>query len=320
MAQQLAYFQGDFVPLEEANINILTHAFNYGTGCFEGIRAYWNAEREELFVLHLEAHFRRLERSARILHATLPHSVEELCAITMELIRRCGYRQDIYLRPTLYKADHVMGVKLHNLKDELCIYVIPMGTYVDIDRPLKVGVSSWRRINDNQIPARAKIVGAYVNSAFAKTEANLNGFDEAIFLNEQGHVCEGSAENLFMVRGGALITPGENEDILEGITRASVIELAEKELGLTTVNRAIDRSELYVADEIFLCGTGAQIAWVNEVDHRAVGTGKMGPVTAQLRDAYFKAVRGDMPQYSHWVVPAYGTNGAARTEKEASLT
>jgi branched-chain amino acid aminotransferase len=320
MAQQLAYFQGDYVPLEAANINILTHAFNYGTGCFEGIRAYWNAEREELFVLHLEAHFRRLERSARILHATLPHSVEELCAITMELIRRCGYRQDIYLRPTLYKADHVMGVKLHNLKDDLCIYVIPMGNYVDVDRPLKVGVSSWRRINDNQIPARAKIIGAYVNSAFAKTEANLNGFDEAIFLNEQGHVCEGSAENLFMVRDGALITPGENEDILEGITRASVIELAQQELGLDTVVRAIDRSEIYVADEIFLCGTGAQIAWINEADHRPVGTGKMGPITARLRDAYFKAVRGDLPQYSHWVTAAYGSNGAARTEKEASLT
>ncbi|MNK52930.1 Branched-chain-amino-acid aminotransferase [compost metagenome] len=320
MAQQLAYFQGDFVPLEEANINILTHAFNYGTGCFEGIRAYWNAEKEELYVLHLEAHFRRLERSAKILHAKLPHSVEELCAITMELIRRCGYRQDIYLRPTLYKADHVMGVKLHNLTDELCIYVIPMGTYVDIDRPLKVGVSSWRRINDNQIPARAKIVGAYVNSAFAKTEANLNGFDEAIFLNEQGHVCEGSAENLFMVRAGALITPGENEDILEGITRASIIELAQKELGLETINRAIDRSELYVCDEIFLCGTGAQIAWVNEADHRPIGTGKMGPITAKLRELYFSAVRGDLPQYSHWLDAAYGTNGATMFGKEASLT
>ncbi len=320
MAQQLAYFQGDFVPLEEANINILTHSFNYGTGCFEGIRAYWNAEQEELFVLHLEAHFRRMERSAKILHSTLPHSVEELCAIAMELIRRCGYRQDIYLRPTLYKADPVMGVRLHNLKDELCIYVIPMGNYVDVDNGLKVGVSSWRRINDNQIPARAKIIGAYVNSALAKTEANLNGFDEAIFLNDQGHVCEGSAENFFMMRDGLLITPGEHEDILEGITRASVIELAQKELGLETVVRAIDRSELYVADEIFLCGTGAQIAWVSEADHRPIGNGKMGPVSTQLRDIYFKAVHGDLPRYSQWLQAVYGPNGASMSSREASLT
>lgn len=320
MAQQLAYFQGEIVPLEEANVNILTHSFNYGTGCFEGIRGYWNEDQEELYILHLEAHYRRMERSAKILNMKLPHSVEELCAITMDLVRRCGYRRDIYLRPTLYKSDLVMGVKLHDLKDELCIYVIPMGNYVDVDNGLKVGVSSWRRVNDNQIPARAKIIGAYVNSALAKTEANLNGFDEAIFLNEQGHVCEGSAENFFMMRDGVLITPGEHDDILEGITRASVMELARKELGLETQVRAIDRSELYVADEIFLCGTGAQIAWVSEADHRPVGNGKLGPIAAQLRELYAKAVRNELPRYSSWVEAAYGSNGATQANKEASLT
>jgi branched-chain amino acid aminotransferase len=320
MAQQLAYFQGDIVPIEEANVNILTHSFNYGTGCFEGIRGYWNEEREELYILHLEAHFRRMERSAKILNMKLPRSVEELCAITMDLVRRCGYRRDIYLRPTLYKSDLVMGVKLHDLTDELCIYVIPMGDYVDTSKGLKVGVSSWRRINDNQIPARAKIIGAYVNSALAKTEANLNGFDEAIFLNDQGHVCEGSAENFFMMRDGVLITPGEHDDILEGITRASIMDLARQELGLETQVRAIDRSEIYVADEIFLCGTGAQIAWVSEADHRPVGNGLMGPITAQLREFYAKAVRNELPRYSHWVEAVYGSNGAAQANKEASLT
>lgn len=320
MPQQLAYFQGDIVPIEEANVNILTHTFNYGTGCFEGIRGYWNEEQEELYLLHLEAHYRRMERSARILNMKLPLSVRELCDLTMDLVRRCGYRRDIYLRPTLYKSDLVMGVRLHDLKDDLCIYVIPMGDYVDTTKGLKVGVSSWRRVNDNQIPARAKIIGAYVNSALAKTEANLNGFDEAIFLNEHGHVCEGSAENLFMVRDGVLVTPGEHDDILEGITRASVMELARNELGLETQVRAIDRSELYVADEILLCGTGAQIAWITEVDHRPISDGQMGPITAQLRDLYHKAVRGQLPRYSRWLDPVYGSNGAPKADKEASLT
>lgn len=320
MAKKLAFFQGDFVPLEEANINILTHAFNYGTGCFEGIRAYWNPEQEELFVLHLEAHFRRMERSAKILFSKLPYSVEELCEIAMELIRRSGFQQDIYLRPTLYKEDQVMGVRLHDLKDALSIYLIPMGTYVDIDRGLKVGVASWRRINDNQIPARAKIIGAYVNSALAKTEAAHRGFDEAIFLNDQGHVCEGSAENFFMVRDGVLITPGEHEDILEGITRSSIIEIAQKELGLEVVVRAIDRSELYVADEIFLCGTGAQVAWVSEADYRPVGDGTMGPITHQIRELYFKAVHGELPQYTNWLQPVYGPMRASKAGMQASLT
>jgi branched-chain amino acid aminotransferase len=320
MAKQLAYFRGDFVPLEDANINIMTHGFNYGTGCFEGIRAYWNPEQEELFVLQMEAHYRRMERSAKILFMQLPHSVEELCEISLELMRRCGYRQDIYIRPTLYKEDPVIGVRLHNLKDAFHIYVAPMGAYVDIDRGLKVGVASWRRINDNQIPARAKITGAYINSALAKTEAYNRGFDEAIFLNDQGHVCEGSAMNFFMVRDGVLITPGEHEDILEGITRASVIELAKKELGIDTVVRAIDRTEVYVADEIFFCGTGAQVAWVTEADYRPVGDGNMGPITHQIREVYFKAVHGELSQYSHWLQPVYGPKGASSAGMEASLT
>lgn len=305
MAQQLAYFKGEIVPIEDANINIMCHAFNYGTGCFEGVRAYWNPEHEELYVLQLEEHLKRMFRSAKILFMKVPHTLEELCEVTMELVRRCGYRQDIYIRPTLYKADPVVGVRLHNLQDAFHIYVAPMGAYVDIDRGLRVGVASWRRINDNVIPARAKIIGGYINSALAKTEAYNRGFDEAIFLNEAGHVCEGSAENFFMVRDGKLITPGAHEDILEGITRSAIIELAEKELGLEVHYRSIDRTEIYVADEVFLCGTGAQIAWVSEADYRPVGDGKMGPITARIRELYFAAVKGELPAYSHWVDPVY---------------
>jgi branched-chain amino acid aminotransferase len=180
-----------------------------------------------------------------------------------------------------------------------------MGKYVDTESGLKVGFSSWRRIDDNMIPARAKVTGAYINSALAKTEAHHNGFDEAIFLNQNGHVSEGSAENLFLVRDGVLVTPMTTDNILEGITRASIVTLAEKELGLKVVSRSIDRTELYVADELFLCGTGAQIAWVKEIDHRRIGNGRKGEITAQLDKLYLEAVHGENPKYSSWLSPVY---------------
>ncbi|MBO9540946.1 branched-chain amino acid transaminase [bacterium] len=320
MAKQLAFFKGKIVPIEEANISILTHAFNYGTGCFEGIRGYWNPEKEEMFALFLEEHYRRMFRSAKILFMEVPYTLTELVEITMDLIRQCDYRQDIYIRPTLYKEDPVMGVRLHNLTDALCIYVIPMGTYVDVDRGLKCGVSSWRRIDDNAIPARAKVVGGYINSALAKTEAYHRGFDEAIFLNADGHVCEGSAENLFIVREGMLVTPGQYDNILEGVTRRAIMEIAEKELGLTTDCRPIDRTELMIADEMMLCGTGAQVAWVESVDNRSIGDGTMGPITHKIREIYYDAVRGNLPEYRHWVKPVYGSQAPSVASDKAAAS
>lgn len=320
MAKQLAYFKGSFVPIEEANINIMCHGFNYGTGCFEGIRAYWNPEQEELFALFVEEHYKRMFRSAKILFMQLPHSLDELVSITMDLIRACDYRQDIYIRPTLYKEDPIVGVRLHNLHDAFHIYVAPMGNYIDVERGLKCGVSSWRRIDDTMIPARAKVIGGYINSALAKTEAFHRGFDEAIFLNADGHVCEGSAENLFIVREGRLITPGAYDNILEGVTRRAVMEMAEKELGIPIDVRPIDRTELMIADEMILCGTGAQIAWIESVDSRPIGDGQEGPITKKLRSVYFGAVRGDLPKYHHWVAPVYGKTSSPNSAAAATLS
>lgn len=321
MAQEMAFFRGTIVPLPEANINIMCHGFNYGTGCFEGIRGYWNEEHGEMYLLFLAEHFKRLFRSAKILFMEIPYTVEELCRICVELVRQSGYRQNVYLRPTVYKEDSIIGVKLHDLHDAFHIYCAPMGQYVDIGKGLRCGVSSWHRIDDTMIPARAKVIGGYINSALAKTEAIQRGFDEAIFLNVDGHVSEGSAENIFMIRDGVLVTPGLNDNILEGITRSAILTLADKELGIKIHVRPIDRTELYVADELFLCGTGAQIAWVSEVDHRKVGNGTLGPITDQIRKLYFDAVYGNLPRYQHWVTPVYGTgtlrNGASTTDVSA---
>ena len=302
---RFAFFGGEFVPIEQAQVSIMTHAFNYGTGCFEGIRAYWSKEEEQLLVFRLAEHYRRLHRSAHILRIALPYSVEQLGELTLELLRREGYRQDTYIRPLAYKSSELVGVRLHDLEDSFAVFALPFGRYVEKEEGADVIVSSWRRNADNAIPARAKITGAYVNSALAKTDAVLSGCDEAIVLNQNGHVSEGSAENLFLVRDGKLITPPVTENILEGITRATIIQLARKELSLETVERPIDRSELYVVDEMFFCGTGVQVAAIVTVDWRPVGDGKMGPIVKQIRDLYFDVVRGRAPRYRHWCTPVY---------------
>jgi len=300
-----AFFQGQIVPFEEAKISISTHALNYGTACFEGIRAYWNAEEEQLFVFRMREHYQRMLRSCRILLINLPYTVEDMERITLELLRKEGYREDVYIRPLAYKATEGIGVRLHDLEEDFAIFSVPFGHYIEKEEGARACVSSWRRISDDAIPARAKITGAYVNSALSKTEAHLDGFDEAIVLSHDGHVSEGSAENIFIVREGKLITPPVTDDILEGITRATVIELAREELGIETEERRIDRTELYIADEVFFCGTGVQIVAVVEIDHRPVGTGKMGPVVSQLRRLYFDVVRGKVEKYRHWCTPVY---------------
>lgn len=301
----LCFFEGKVVPLKDAKIGILTHAMSYGTGCFEGIRAYWNEDKGQLYMFRALEHYQRLLHSSRVLMIEVRHSAEEMVEITADLLRRSAIYTDAYIRPMAYKADEVIGVRLHNLRDELYITVQPFGNYIDIDRALNVGVSSWRRIDDNMIPARAKVTGGYVNSALAKSEALMNGFDEAIMLDANGHVSEGSAENLFMFRDGVAYTPPVTENILEGITRHTLMTLLKEELGIPVVERVIDRTELYVADELILCGTGAQIAPVGSVDHRPVGKGGVGEVGHALQKVYFDVVKGNVPKYAHWCAPVH---------------
>ncbi len=300
-----AYFQGQIVPYSEAKVGVLTHALNYGTAAFGGIRAYWNDSEQQLFIFRPQDHYQRLLNSARLLHMTFSHTPDSLTHITVELVRMEAYRRDIYIRPLIYKADEIIGVKLHGLRDELSIAAVPFDKYVADDTNVHATISNWRRVDDNAIPARGKISGAYANSALAKTDAQLAGYDEALVLTQEGHLSEGSAMNVFLVRDGLLCTPPVTDNVLEGITRRTVIELARRELDLPVVERLIDRTEVYLASEVFFTGTAAQVSAVTSVDHRPVGDGKMGPITAQLRQLFADAVRGKLPQYSAWNVGVY---------------
>jgi branched-chain amino acid aminotransferase len=299
-----AYFRGEFVPLRDAKISVMTHAFNYGTAVFEGVRAYWNADEGQLYGLDLLAHYQRIHRSASILQMEVAQAPDELVAITIELLRRDGLREDAYLRPIVYKSNEAIGVRLHNLQSDLTIFAVPFGKYIDTEAGIRAQVSTWRRTDDNAIPARAKITGSYVNGALAKSEAQLNGFDEAIMLTQEGAVSEGSAENIFLVVDGTLVTPSVTDNVLEGITRRHLLDVAAS-LGIPLVERSVDRTELYTADEVFLCGTGAQLAPVVEIDRRKVGGGVPGPITRRLHEVYFDAVRGRVDAYRHWLTPVY---------------
>jgi branched-chain amino acid aminotransferase len=294
------YHDGEFVRLGDVRLSPATHALNYGTGVFEGIRAYWNEGRGTLQVLKLREHFERFERSCRMLRIELAHSVAELCEITLEILGRNAPRQDTYIRPLAYKAAESVGVNLRGAS-QLSIFTVPMGNYVELSG-LKVCVSSWRRTPDTAIPARGKLTGSYINTALAVDEAQRAGYDDAIFLTQDGHVSEASAANIFLVRKGSIVTPPVTADILEGIARDCVMELAEKELGLPVAERDVDRTELYAADEVFLSGTGFQIAPVVMVDGRPVGTGEVGPVAAKLQEMYFKAARGEWDEYADWTI------------------
>jgi branched-chain amino acid aminotransferase len=300
-----AYFKGKIVPYAEARIGVMTHALNYGTAVFGGVRGYWNEEQEQLFVFRPRDHFRRLLNSAKMMCMELAYSNEELTQTTIELLRKEGHRRDVYIRPLAYKADEIIGVKLHDLHDEITIFSVPFDRYVANDTDAHVTFSSWRRVDDNVIPARGKISGAYVNSAFIKTDALRAGFDEALVLTQEGHVSEGSAENIFMVRDDTIITPPVTENILEGITRHSVMELAQRELGLPVIERPIDRTEVYLCDEFFFTGTAAQVTAVTRVDYRSIGGGVMGPITTRLRALFQDVVRGRVEKYRHWNTPVY---------------
>jgi branched-chain amino acid aminotransferase len=304
-SKSIAYFKGNFVPLEEANVNIMNNSFMYGTAVFEGIRGYWNEQQEEMYLFRLYEHFERMQDSMKIMYLQTKHSTDELCKIAVEMVKQNTPRTDMYVRPCAYKTAHRIGPSLENNPSDICMFTVPFGDYFHGAGGLKVQISSWRRVEDNAIPARAKIVGAYANTALAKTDAVMAGFDECIVLSENGHVSEGSAMNVFMVKRGVLITTPTTENILEGITRATILELAEKELGLKTECRTIDRSELYTADELFFCGTGAQIAPIIEIDKRPVGNGEQGPVATKVMAVYIAVCRGEMPKYMKWLTPVY---------------
>ena len=302
-----AFFKGDFVPLAEAKVGIMTHALNYGTAVFEGIRGNWNQEERQIYLFRVKEHFERLHKSARILNMTLAYSVDELFDITLKLVEMCRFEEDIYVRPMVYQSGEVLGVRSHDVENDFFIFVAPFGPYFSGDEGIRCCISSWRRPMDTMIPPRAKVTGIYVNSALAKTEAMLNGFDEGIMLTQDGHVCEGSGENLFVVDNGTLVTPSPADSVLLGITRSTVMEIAEKELGMPTWERQVDRSELYSASEVFLTGTAAHITPVIEIDHRSIGDGKVGPVTRQLSNTYVDIIRGKNEKYGSWCTPVYGS-------------
>ncbi|MEE8582925.1 MAG: branched-chain amino acid transaminase [Dehalococcoidales bacterium] len=299
-----AYFQKKIVPLAEARINVMTHALHYGTAIFEGIRGNWNSRQEQIFIFRLREHYERLTDGCKLLKISLPHSVDELCRITIDVVEKCGFKEDIYIRPLAYKSSEALGVRLHDLEDDFTVFAIPWGRYLDMDSA-RCSVSSWRRPDDNVIPPQAKMAGIYINSALTKTEAMQNGYDEGIMLSPDGHVSEGSGENIFLVEDGRLITPAIYNNILMGITRDTVITLAKNELDLETVERSIVRSELYTADECFLTGTAAHITPVSEIDNRKIGDSGIGPATAKLQKLYFDVIKGNNARYLNWCTPVY---------------
>ena len=300
---QFAFFNGAIVPIGEAHVSVMTHGLNYGTGCFGGLRGYWNAGQQQLYVFRILDHYRRFLHSAKLLMMDLGYSAEELAEITIDLLSREAWTEDCYIRPLAYKATEGIGVKLHGLADGLTIFSVPMGNYLPIEHGIHLGTSSWRRVDDTAIPARGKISGSYANSALIKSEAQLNGYDDALVLNQDGHVSEASAANFMMVRNGKLITTSISDNVLEGITRSTVLQLAQERLGLPIEERPIDRSEVYAADEVLLCGTGVQISPVIAVDHRAIGNGKVGPIVTELQQIFFRVVRGEEEAYRGWLTP-----------------
>ncbi|MFQ6025977.1 MAG: branched-chain amino acid transaminase [Dehalococcoidia bacterium] len=255
-------------------------------------------------IFRLREHYERFLRGCRMLMLDIPYSLEELCYITVELVEHNGHQQDIYIRPLAYKsAEIVANLKLQDLESDFTLITVPFGNYLGSDK-LHCCTSSWRRVDDSMMPTRIKSSGIYVNSILAKTEATPAGFDEAIILNHDGHICEGSGENVFMVADGRLITPSLEDNPLPGITRDTIIQLSKSELGIEVVERSIDRSELYLADEVFLSGTAAHLTPVVRLDHRPIADGQAGPISTKLQEMYLNIVVGRNPKYQRWYTPA----------------
>ncbi len=297
---EYAFFEGNIVPFTEAKVSIGTHALQYGTGAFAGVRGYLAEDGKTINIFRLREHAERLLRSAKLLRMELPFTIDTLAETMVELTKANAPTSDVYFRPFVYKASVQLTPRLRNLHDELAIYMLPMGDYLDTKRGQKAIVTSWTRASDNAIPSRGKITGSYINSAFAKDQAEEMGADDAIMLNADGKIAEGSSCNFFLVRDGVLITPPINSDILEGITRRSVLQLAT-ELDIPTEQRAIDRSEVYIADEAFFCGTGVQLAWIEKIDGRTIGSGTRGVVAEQLSTTLFDIFRGRSTDHGNWL-------------------
>ena len=299
-----AYFNKQFVPLEEAKLGVMTNALHYGTAIFEGIRGNWNSQQKQIYLFRLKEHFERMHNGCRVLKMEPPHSVDELCQITVKLVAMCRFEEDIYIRPMTYKSSQSLGVRLHDLESDFLALVIPWGPYLDMEKA-KCNISSWRRPDFNVIPPSAKLTGLYVNNALAKTEAIEKGFDEAIMLTPDGLISEGTGENVFLVIDGKLVTPASDNQILLGITRDTVIKLAKEELGVETVERPIELEELFSAQECFLTGTAAHLSPVGEVDHRPIADGEVGEITGKLKKLYFEIIRGNNAKYLDWCTPVY---------------
>ena len=301
MPEALAFFRGKVVPIAEANVSIMTHALHYGTTAFEGVRGNWNEEQGKTFIFRLREHYERLLRGCRILMMDIPYGVDELCRITVDLLQSCGYAEDVYIRPIAYKSEElVANLKLHELGSDFALMIVPFGSYIETEGAIRCTTSSWRRPNDSMMPTGVKLTGLYTTSILAKTEAVLAGYDEGILLNHDGTVSEGSGENLFLIQNGRISTPSETDNCLLGITRDSVITLAREELGMDVVERPVHRSELYLADEIFLTGTAAHVTPVGYIDDRPIGDGNVGPTTTTLGEMYAEVIRGNNPKYLHW--------------------
>jgi len=299
-----AFFHNEFVPLSEAKIGVMTNSLHYGTAVFEGIRGNWNSQQQQIYIFRLREHYERMYNGCRVLKIDLPYTIDELYQITVKLVERCGFQEDIYIRPLAYKSSESLGVRLHDLDSDFLVFAIPWGRYLDVDKA-RCAVSSWRRPDDNVIPPQVKSTGIYINSAFAKTEVVENGFDEAIMLSPDGHISEGSGENIFLVIDGKLVTPASYNNILIGITRDTVIKLARNELGIETIERQIDRSELYLAEECFFTGTAAHITPIAEIDRRKIGNGEIGEITRKLQKIYSDVIRGNNPKYLSWCTAVY---------------
>lgn len=299
-----AFFKNKYVPLAEAKVNIMTHAIHYGTAVFEGIRGNWNSQRKQIYIFRQKEHYQRLINGCKVMRMKMPYSIDEMCQITVELAQKCAFEQDIYVRPLAYKSGEVLGVRVHDVEDDFTVFIIPWGRYIDVDKA-RCSVSAWQCPTDNSIPPQVKIMGHYAGNALAKSDAVEKGFDECIMLSHDGYVAQGSGENIFLVINGRLITPPTWNNILPGITRDCVMTLARNELGIETIERPVDRLELFIADEVFLTGTAAHVTPVAEIDHRQVGDGEIGKITRQLQQIYADVIRGENAKYADWCTPVY---------------
>jgi branched-chain amino acid aminotransferase len=300
---QYAYLRKQFMPLSDAKIGLLTNSFLYGATVFEGIRGNWNEEQKQIYIFRAKEHYERMHNNCKLMLTEIP-PIDDLCEITKELVARSGFHEDVYIRPLAYKSSEIIGTRLHDLDCDFCAMVFPYGQHLASEK-CRAGVSSWRRLTDNSSIPSGKVSGQYINSAFAKTEAIRNGFDEAILLNDAGYVAEACTENIFLVINGKLVTPSTCENILPGITRQSIMEIAENELNLQTIERRVERKELYLAQECFFTGTAAHITPVVEIDRRLIGDGNVGPITKELQALYQEVIRGKVPQYIKWCNPVY---------------